>query len=209
MKIMKKKTNNKTMKECALEYVNNGFAIIPIAEKHKTKFMLKWKEKQIKTADEVESWWNECPNYNIAIVTGKNSNNLLVIDVDMKNGKNGMKALEKWAEENEPLKCNAIATTPNGGFHYYFYVPDNLIDKARGIKSTADIYEGVDVRYNGGVIIAPPSNLDYEDKKGKKKGAYEWQVGGVDKIAPLDRNVLDFIMEGMAKRKARFQDEFQ
>lgn len=198
---MEDRTNSKSLKECALEYVNNGFAIIPIADKHKTKFMLKWKENQVKTADGVESWWNECPNYNIAIVTGKLSKNLLVIDVDMKNGKNGMEALEKWAEENEPLKCNAIATTPNGGFHYYFYVPDTLIDKARGIKSTADIYEGVDVRYNGGVIIAPPSYLDYEDKKGKKEGAYKWKVGGVDKIAPLDKNVLEFIKNGMEGKK--------
>ena len=198
---MEDRTNSKSLKECALEYVNNGFAIIPIADKHKTKFMLKWKEKQVKTADGVESWWNECPNYNIAIVTGKLSKNLLVIDVDMKNGKNGMEALEKWAEENEPLKCNAIATTPNGGQHYYFYVPEELLDEARGIRTTADIYEGVDIRYNGGVIVAPPSYLDYEDKKGRHEGSYTWLVGGVDKIAPLDKNVLEFIKNGMEGKK--------
>ena len=199
---MEDNTNNKSLKECALEYVNNGFALVPIAEKQKTKYLLKWGEKQIKTADEVESWWNECPNYNIAIVTGKLSKNLLVIDVDMKNDKNGMEALEKWAESHEKIKCNAIATTPSGGYHYYFYVPDELLDEARDIKTIADIYEGVDIRYNGGVIDAPPSYLDYEDKKGRHEGAYTWLVGGMDKIAPLDKNVLEFITEGM-KRSER------
>lgn len=198
---MEDNTNNKSLKECALEYVNNGFALVPIAEKQKTKYLLKWGEKQIKTADEVESWWNECPNYNIAIVTGKLSKNLLVIDVDMKNDKNGMGALEKWAESHEKIKCNAIATTPSGGYHYYFYVPDELLDEARDIKTIADIYEGVDIRYNGGVIDAPPSYLDYEDKKGKHEGAYAWLVGGVDKIAPLDKNVLEFIKNGMEGQK--------
>ena len=199
---MEDNTNSKSLKECALEYVNNGFALVPIAEKQKTKFMLKWKENQVKTADGVESWWNECPNYNIAIVTGKLSKNLLVIDVDMKKGKNGMEALEKWAESHEKIKCNAIATTPNGGYHYYFYVPDELLNEARDIKTVAKIYEGVDIRYNGGVIVAPPSYLDYEDKEGRHEGAYTWLVGGVDKIAPLDKTVLEFITEGM-KRSER------
>ena len=34
---MEDNTNNKSLKECALEYVNNGFALVPIAEKQKTK----------------------------------------------------------------------------------------------------------------------------------------------------------------------------
>ena len=200
---MEDRSNSKSLKESALEYVRNGFALVPIAEKKKTKYLLKWGEKQIKTTEEVEKWWNKCPNYNIAIATGERSKNLLVIDVDMKKGKNGMEALEKWAESHEKIKCNAIATTPNGGQHYYFYVPDELLNEARDIKTVAKIYEGVDIRYNGGVIVAPPSYLDYEDKEGKRnEGYYKWFVGGYDTISFLDRNVADFIIEGM-KRSER------
>jgi|GEM_PF-6648217 len=207
---MEDNTNSKSLKECALEYVNNGFALVPIAEKQKTKYLLKWKEKQVKTADEVESWWNECPNYNIAIVAGKLSKNLLVIDVDMKNGENGMGALEKWAESHEKIKCNAIATTPNGGYHYYFYVPDEIASEfdKESINSPVNIYkgeyDGVDIRYNKAVIDAPPSYLDYVDKEGKRnEGYYKWLVGGYDTISFLDRNVADFIIEGVKRQRSK------
>jgi hypothetical protein len=126
-----------------LEYLNKGFSIIPVGDDKKP--LVAWKEYQDRRAgeDELTAWWSNWPGANIGIVTGKISG-ITVIDCDTP---------EAVAELEETLPDSflcPIVETPRGGRHYYFsYQPD--------LKTGAEIMPGVDVRNDGGYVVAPPS----------------------------------------------------
>ena len=81
-------------------------------------------------------------NWNIGVSTC----NMLVVDVDMKNGKNGLKA---FFELDMPLNT-LVVETPTGGFHYYYRSPN--------VANTAGkLGEGIDTRSHHGYVIAPGS----------------------------------------------------
>jgi P4 family phage/plasmid primase-like protien len=98
----------------------------------------------------VDKWWEKNPRANIAIATGSTKSKLVVIDLDVKNGING---IESWVEfvKNSGIDnstCRAFAG--GGGQHIYFLTEDPVWT---GVK----LLPGVDVRADGGYIIAPPS----------------------------------------------------
>ena len=80
------------LKEAALSYARAGFKVFPLQPDTKSKHVLKsWIEEASSDEQIIRRWWNYNPNYNIGIKTG---NGLCVIDIDCKNGKDGMKSLE-------------------------------------------------------------------------------------------------------------------
>jgi len=100
------------------------------------------------------------------------ANGIVVIDVDVKNNKNGTKAIDELIAREERINVKLAARTPSGGFHLHFRHRD-------GVRNSADqIGVGVDVRGDGGYVILPPSQID--------QGAYEWCNGFAPNInAPL------------------------
>ena len=82
----------------------------------------------------------------IAIITGKLSN-ITVIDID--NRQKPIKELQEIFGESK-----VIVETPRGYHLYYSY---------NGEKSNTAIEEGIDIRGDGGLIIAPPST-NYQGK---------------------------------------------
>jgi hypothetical protein len=100
------------------------------------------------TTDEavIRQWWTEYPQANVAIATGSASG-LLVIDVDPRNG--GNVTLEELVSRLGELPETIVVETGGGGQHYYFAAPDGDVVGALG--------DGVDVKFNGGYVVAPPS----------------------------------------------------
>ena len=94
------------------------------------------------TEDEVNAWWDKWPEANLAIVTGKISN-LVVFDIDKEDA-------TEYAEEEGgfPITVKAIS---GKGYHIYVQYPDFEV------KNTADTNLGMDIRADGGYIVAPPS----------------------------------------------------
>lgn len=109
---------------------------------------------------------------NVGIATGKG---LLVLDIDRKHGKDGGEVLASLEREHGKLPATLTATTPSGGEHLYFSYPANV-----AIQSRANICkehgEGLDIRADGGYIVAPPSRTEASaDPKGKTAtGDYVW-----------------------------------
>jgi len=144
------------MLETALKYCNEyGWCIIPLRGK---KPRIKWAKYQRRrsTEAEIRRWWNKWPDANVGIVTGGVSG-LVVIDVDKK------EALPKLE-----LPTTLTARTGGGGWHFYFKRPPNV----KKLKNAVNLHDGVDVRADGGYVVAPPS----KHASGKK---YSWKTSGV------------------------------
>lgn len=134
--------------EEALKYVKMGYSIIPIASNSK-KPAEPWKhfQKRMATPGEIETWSKKWPNGNIGIVTGEISN-LTVIDVDTEEA-------WEWYNSKFSTKYNTVVKTPSG-LHVYCQYNEEL-------RNRANIYPGIDIRSEGGYVVAPPSIIN--DKK--------------------------------------------
>jgi|TARA_Y100000296_G_scaffold26121_1_gene30725 hypothetical protein len=132
----------------ALQYHDEGLTVIPVTPGAKHPPLISWKDVQENrpSREQVEQWWKDNPTANIAIVTGKMSN-LSVIDFD---GREGMESFRDHLQGDLPT--TRVHRTPNGSHMLFKYAP--------ALKTTAGILPGVDIRSEGGYIIAPPSIVD-------------------------------------------------
>lgn len=163
-------TQSSKILEIAKNYLARGWAVVPMALGEKRP-IVKWEEFQdrLPTEQDVKTWFTRWPNSNIGIVTGKVSG-LAVIDVDPQHG--GTESLGQLESDYHPLPPTLEARTGGGGRHLYFRYPK------RELRNRVGLRPGIDVRADGGVIVAPPSL----HPSGKH---YVWAPGaGPDEQAP-------------------------
>lgn len=129
-----------TNKEAALDYLSRGLSILPLAKDKKP--LMAWQGFQTRqpTELEVHQWFKQWPEANIGIVTGKISN-LTVIDCD------SQLAIEYFYSGYKGKTPNV--KTPKG-MHFYFAYQE-------GVRNTARLTDHIDVRSEGGYVVAPPS----------------------------------------------------
>lgn len=96
----------------------------------------------------VQSWWSRFPDANVGVRTGSVSG-MVVIDVDPRHG--GTESLAALTEERGELPPTVEAVTGGGGRHFIFAHP------GINIRNRTNIRPGIDVRGDGGYIVAPPS----------------------------------------------------
>jgi len=162
--------NKDALIKAAFEYIDAGYSIIPVNIKKTPLF--KWKEyqKRLPREGEVIKWFSNKKAVGIAIITGKISN-LVVIDT------------EKGADvETLNLPKTATSKSGGGGLHFYFKYPKDTEIK-NSEKLLADL---VDVRGEGGYIIAPPSQH-------QSGNIYEWS------IFPKEENLVELPAEVIKK----------
>jgi len=150
--------------EAALDYNARGLSIIPVKpyvdEASKKKPFIKWQKFQHRkaTAEEIRQWWEKWPDAMIGIVTGGISG-LFVVDCD---SQEGFEAVQELLPDSLEMP---MARTPRGGWHLYFQYPTNL-----RLPAKAGFMPGVDIRGEGGYIIAAPS-------RNEAGGSYSWEGG--------------------------------
>lgn len=147
-------------------YLSKGFSVFPVIParadskgKDMKRPACKWTEFQTRrpTEGEVEKWWSEHPDNRIGIATGVLSG-ILVVDCDDEAAHSRM--------EDEYLSDTVktpIAKSPHG-WHYYF----RHVDGVRNEVKLSGL--GMDIRAEGGFIMAPPSG-------GLNGVGYKWQPG--------------------------------
>ena len=98
--------------------------------------------------------------FNIAIVTGKNSD-LSVLDIDIKD--NGLDYFQRLCTENyyNYTTETLAVVTPTNGIHLYFKYNDKLEKNSVRIKDEKGNNIGLDIRTDSGCVIAPPSNYEW------------------------------------------------
>jgi len=100
-------------------------------------------------ANTIRQWWAKWPDANIGIVTGA-TGGLLVLDVDPGHG--GDATLADLLAIHGPLPETVEALTGGGGRHVFFKHPGGTIRNSAG-----KLGPGLDVRGDGGYVVAPPS----------------------------------------------------
>lgn len=98
--------------------------------------------------EQIWTWARRFPSANVGLACGKESG-LTVIDVDPKNG--GSATVASLKAKKQEFTPTILVKTPSGGWHmYYRYEPLLLNSKSK-------LGVGIDVRAQGGYVVAPPS----------------------------------------------------
>lgn len=181
----------------ALKYASRGWPVLPLhtpeglgCSCHKPDCSRIGKHPRVRHGvkdattrpDVIERWWRMWPNANIGIATGPTSG-LLVLDID---GIDAFKAFLYFeADHNIPWTLGVRTGRQNEdglrvGWHFYFAWP-----AGRSIHETVGwLDKGIDVRGDGGYVIAPPSLHE-------SLARYRWDDSPDDDIEALPDAVLE------------------
>jgi hypothetical protein len=157
----------------ALAHVGMGYKVFPLVPNGKKPITENGFKDATDDRAQVAKWWTDNPNANIGIRTG---GGLVVVDVD-RLPKDGVKKvlpnpwLEPVAERLEELGADSVTVSPTGGYHLYFKADNLPADVGEIRNSESNIAEGVDVRAEGGYIVACGSVIDgreYQEIEGRR-----------------------------------------
>lgn len=146
-------TKKTTLYSEAFKYAVRGYSVMPL-KSDKRPALTSWKKYQTAPADEsqIETWWSNTPDALIGIVTGKVSG-ITVIDID---------SYKEGGTKVDAFPPTYTVKTGNGGYHLYYKYVEGLTISANAYAK----YPGVDIRSDGGYIVAPPSVTNYNGKGG-------------------------------------------
>lgn len=138
----------------ATAYAERGWAVFPC--RGKEPLTLHGFKDASHDPEQIRKWWSVPPRpparCDVAIATGAVSG-IIVLDIDVKNG--GLESLEHLKKEfGHDAFYTYTVKTGGGGYHFYFKHPGYHIGNRVGIRP------GVDLRADGGYVVAPPSLHD-------------------------------------------------
>lgn len=148
---------DKTALDYVREYITKGFSVIPLPSGSK-KPVIPWTPYQSRyaTDEELQDWFGNDSKNNIGIVTGKISG-ITVVDLDSQEA-------VKFANTHCFPKTPLVKT--GKGYHAYYQYKDGT----RNFQKRDDL-PGIDLRSEGGIVVAPPSihpsGQQYQWVKGK------------------------------------------
>jgi putative DNA primase/helicase len=152
-------------------------------------------------ADQIRAWWRRWPGALVGLRTGAAAG-LFVVDLDPRAAAAAdmVRALGRWfgGFADRPGTDVVAACTQSGGVHLYFAWP--ALDEGERLGNRADLFKGVaeappalathvDVRGDGGYVIAPPSMMI-------DGAAYRWIGREVIDVTPCacPPRLLDLIL---------------
>lgn len=140
------------MLAAALTELARGASVLPVAPDGSKRPLVPWMEFQRRhpTEAEVRSWWTQYPDAWLGIVTGAISN-LVVVDVD------GQVDHPDDFRTRHALPATEAVRTPRGGVHYYYTHPGTERTVQNGVRIATLEGLPVDLRGDGGFVVAPPS----------------------------------------------------
>ncbi len=176
------------LRDAALNYAKKALKILPVhciesgicscgspkcGSPGKHPRIKEWVDDATSEAEQIESWWSKWPNANIGIATGKRSG-IIVVDEDPKRG---------GSVDDLLFDCptQIVALTGGGGRHLYYAYPDDQTEVSNFVGGN-----GIDIRGDGGFVVAPPS-LHASGR------SYEWDrdfIGWKTKPAQLPPKAL-------------------
>lgn len=143
---------NVTLKlESALQLASHGFRVFPLTANSKIpmKGFTNFSERATTDERQIEKWFSGT-DFNIGIST----EDLLAVDIDVKNGAQGLETIAKLNNEGKILTPTTQQITPTGGIHLIYKTPYAVRNSA------SKIGPGVDIRGKGGFLVGAGSVID-------------------------------------------------
>jgi len=137
--------------QCARNYAKEGFWVLPCWPDSKKPLTPNGFSDATKDLNLIDYWWERCPQANVAIQT----RDLLVLDVDCKNGVDGLKTINSLEKTFGKLPETKTQNTPSGGLHYIYKTRNIIVPSMINCPG-----EGLDIRAYSGYILAEPSTID-------------------------------------------------
>lgn len=178
---MEKGDDTTPMHRAALDYVSRGLAVIPLRRGQKepaTKHGINdWSDNPA----QLDYWWGHDPWYNVGIVTGQPSGGVFAIDLDVHDPEHsGIETLRDWETVHGKLPETWEQVTGSGGRQLFYRA-------SRRVRNSANGELGVDIRGDGGFVVAPPSIHPSGEP-------YEWSTSPDDcEIADANDLVWEFV----------------
>jgi RecA/RadA recombinase len=129
----------------ALSYIAKGIPIFPLIPGEKRPATPNGFKDATTEQAQIEAWWKAEPDANIGIPTGVLSG-LTIVDFDFDKGG------DEWSKLYSPELPGFRVKTPHGSHYYFAYTPE--------LRQTTGLMPGVDVRNDGGYVVAPGSVVD-------------------------------------------------
>ena len=154
--------NEQDMLTHALTYAKQGWRVLPL---HRTQDgrcscddagcrssgkhprIGQWQDAATTEEGKIRRWWTTWPDANIGVATGRGSG-VFVIDVD---GPKGRNTLDQWRTEHN-WRTGTLTARTGKGLHLYFQQEGPNV-----LTSAGKLGEGIDIRGDGGYVVAPPS----------------------------------------------------
>ena len=136
--------------DVAAAYATMGIYIFPLKVTDEQKMpLVKWGTESTTDPDTIRRWWTIWPDASIGVNCGKSG--LVIVDLDVKEGKDGPGDWEKYLDGREVPHTFKVRT-PSGGWHGWYRSVGVAYKTSRG-----EIGPGVDIRSHGGMAVAPGS----------------------------------------------------
>jgi hypothetical protein len=161
-----------------------GWPVFPLKPKAKEPLTKHGFKDATTNEAQIRAWWAKWPNANVAIRTGEK---FWVLDVDPRHG--GDQSLMQLVAQHGALTDTLQQTTGGGGQQYLYEIPAH-----QKIGCLTKVWDGIDVRGEGGYIVCPPSIHPDTHKP------YIW-----DGLTPITKQVIApapvWLLEELAKTK--------
>lgn len=179
----------------ALKYARHGWAVHALKARQKIPATPHGCKDASTDEDAVRAMWGD-QHYNIGIATGHVSG-IFVFDVDSAppkdGGLTGPEALAELVAQHGPLPATMTVRTGSGA-HYYFRMPVGVELNNRARITVRGERTGLDVRADGGYVVAPPSIHP-------NGGVYMWEQGSRE-VADAPTWLIDLVRKEAPKATA-------
>lgn len=147
--------------DLAREYVSQGWFVLPVRPDEKRPYMQNWLQymHERPSREQVDRWMSALTGAGVGVVTGKVSG-MVVLDVEHDCPTPVEELLRRW-----PTRL--VSRTGSGGYHLFYSYPHGV----GKISNRVRIFEGADLRADGGFIVLPPTLH-------ASGGRYEWVERG-------------------------------
>jgi hypothetical protein len=198
-----------TKLEAAVLLAQRGFHVFPITPGQKSPpLILEFPSKATRALGIIADWWAKWPTANVGISTSRFGDDkaLLVVDVDVKEGKKGDTSLIQLELNGYDLPSTFTQHTPTGGLHIV-YVVDSPV--RQGVNKLG---EGLDIRSRGGYIVGTGSTVtegDYLLTDLPIVPAPQWLIDrcGVDTFVSIETSAVPVNESRATERAIKYLSE--
>ncbi len=175
--------------DVAMFYTSRNIKVFPVKKQGKSPLCVGgFKSATVDTAI-LQEWNKKFIDCNIGIPTGQ-LNNIFVVDVD---GEQGFESLNRLELIYGKLDAPTVIT--GKGKHLYFKMPENIDIKS----SVSKIANHIDIRANGGYVVAPPSIHENGHQ-------YTWENFDINQDFPQAPGWLISLIANAEKQPLHFSD---